>query len=503
MKVTRIKNTKTGRTGWLFRFTSPITHRPTDKRVYASEFPVADKLFRQHMDELELEAVNLPSAARLKMPYDDLVSRFLNEAPITSEKRKEQLRCVLERNELRLGCARDLNDVNGLTVACKRLLEAKARNASYLLKLQAMLRQLSRWGFEAGILQTHPLSRWRKLPFKHSPWKRRAYTAQEVQQVLVAMADLDSSFGRKYPLEIVLRTLVTSGNRPGVMLRATVADLEDDRVKLPPGDGRKHNGAATLPPELIQELRVYTRKRGIGERLFLTADGNPVDLDNLCKRDFRLAAILAFVRQAWPQNDPTTEHAEPLEVAAAILSGCAHKFDGRAPTDPAKLERRAQKKAAIDGLAALLGPLVKSRLKGRDLYAFIRKTHITLARVAGVNRDAVAVQVGHAGDGVEEKFYLDERLTNPALSSKTVYELIAPARADTQTNVIRLAVGAENLEPHEVQSEVSGKKARNCNVRRRAESVASRVGIPASEWSHLWDLNPGPALYESAALPLS
>ena len=287
------------------------------------------------------------------------------------------------------------------------------------------------------------------------------------------------------------------------MLRATVANLENDRIKLPPGDGKKLNGTATLPPELVQELRIYTRKRNTNDPLFVSADGEAIDPENLCKRDFRLAVTLAFVRQVWPNSDPVAQKADPLEVATAIHLGREHKFDGRVPTDPDKLSDRARRKDAIDALAEMLGPVVKAKLTGRDLYAFIRKTHISLARATGVNRDAVAVQVGHVGEGVEEKFYLDEKLFNPAESSNAVYNLITFRQSSQQSNVIRLAAGAENSILHEVQSEVSGETSKKTVIGRSASAVASRTITQPSNWSHLWDSNPGPALYESAALPLS
>ncbi|HLX62321.1 MAG TPA: hypothetical protein VKX17_13665 [Planctomycetota bacterium] len=84
--------------------------------------------------------------------------------------------------------------------------------------------------------------------------------------------------------------------------------------------------------------------------------------------------------------------------------------------------------AAVAELAAQLRPTIETRLAGRDLYAFTRKTHITLARTFGVNPDAVALQVGHVGGSVEEKFYLDESFIDPRQSSQAVYDLIQGRR---------------------------------------------------------------------------
>ena len=445
MKISKIKSKK-GFRGWKYRFTSPVTHRPTERRFYVTEPAVAQEMFKKLWNSLQREAAGLCGDDAWKLPYADLVSQFLKEAPITSPKRKADLRRELERNPLGIETAQDFNDPGRLTSKCVRILEAKTCTAAFLKgHVQRPLKQLSRWCFDAGILPTNPLARWRKLPFKHEARKRRAYAAGEVQSILAACRELDANFGRKYPLEIVLRTLVTCGNRPGVMLRARIADLEADRLRLPPGDGRKRNGVGTLPPELVQELRVYTRNRSVDAPLFVSADGAAVDGANLCKRDFRLAVTLAVVKGAWPNGDPAAQYADPLEVAAVIAHGTPHKFDGGKPTDPAKIDLRAKKQAAIDGLVVKLAPLVKSKLDGRDLYAFTRKTHITLARANGVHPDAVNAQTGHSDGSLEEKFYLDGDQLNPAASSRMVYGLICPARAEEASNILRMAAGAEGM----------------------------------------------------------
>lgn len=103
----------------------------------------------------------------------------------------------------------------------------------------------------------------------------------------------------------------------------------------------------------------------------------------------------------------------------------------------------------VDGLANDLRPLVQAKLAGRDLYAFTRKTHVTLARSHGVHPDAVNAQVGHSDGSVEEKYFLDDSQWNPSASSRMVYSLVCPFRkAEGEGKVLRLAAGAEswNLE---------------------------------------------------------
>lgn len=77
---------------------------------------------------------------------------------------------------------------------------------------------------------------------------------------------------------------------------------------------------------------------------------------------------------------------------------------------------------------------MKANLEGRDLYAFTRHTHETLARaVAMVHPDNVDAQIGHAGAGVGEKFYLDRDYLVPAESSHAVYSLIVAMPGKTST----------------------------------------------------------------------
>src|ERR1043166_3556741 len=118
MNATKIFNKKTQRAGWLYRFTDPVTGRRTDKRVYASEKPLADKLFRKYLDLLEA------GGEGWKTTYADLVSRFLREFAFGSERRKTLVTGKLERNDLDLHVAKELDDPADLTLRCKRLIEA-------------------------------------------------------------------------------------------------------------------------------------------------------------------------------------------------------------------------------------------------------------------------------------------------------------------------------------------------------------------------------------------
>lgn len=203
---------------------------------------------------------------------------------------------------------------------------------------------------------------------------------------------------------------------------------------------------------------------------------------NFTKRVFRLAASLAFVRMHWPHGAPETAYAEPVEVASVIHRDTPFKQDGRKPSRPAKVEALAHKKAAIDALAEQLRATVKANLEGRDLYAFTRHTHETLARaVAKVHPDNVNAQIGHSGGGMGEKFYLDRAYLDPSESSQAVYNLIQThdlhLNPDTRKSVISMAAVAENTLGHEVQCEVVDQKGQSRQARRSHKSLRSNGAI--------------------------
>ncbi len=475
MKATKVKSKKRGRTGWKYRFRIPGSGRITEKTFFVSDHRAADKRMADHLKRLEGGL----STKGWKTGYLELVSKFLKESPITSALRRHKLKVILERNELKLDTAAQLNDVGALTEKCCALHRNGKRSGAYLVNdLQPMLKQMASWGHEVGLLPENPLTRWSKLRIEFERSKRRSYSVEEVKAILEASHHLDEAFNRAFPATLVLKTLVVCGNRPGVVFGASIVDLQKDRLSLPPGRGKKRNGRATLPPSLVAELRSYAKRRKANEPLLLSPLGARIDSINFLKV-YRQAATLAFVGMEWPKEDPATMYATPLEVALRIQSGRPFKHDGAPAKDPIKLGRRERQRAAIESLAATLGPIIAARLENRDLYAFTRKTHITLARgVAGIHPDAVNVQTGHSGNTVEEEFYLDESLVNPALSSQAVYDLVAAPKAnimDGQDAFQKLAAGAENFGTCEAVGEVIEEKRRN-GRRGQSKGVAASAG---------------------------
>ena len=500
MEFEKVYSRKRKRYALLCRFRSPLTGRPTERRYWVTDQRLARKMHQEHTNRLEAQRAGVP-VADWGIPYEELVAKFLAQAPISSPERRALLRRVLELNELGLVVAADLNDAGRLSARCMRSMEG-GRSPAYVVKtLQGALKQLSRWAFHVGVLPTDPLVRWDKLP-GYVEGRNEAYRAEEVRAILAAAKEWDGFLGRRHSTELVLRVLVAAGNRPGAVLAAKVGDLRDDRVKLPPGRGKKLNGACTLPSELVAELRLRARGRGTGEPLLLSSEGNSlcavvhakgrgawrkVDLSNVAKRAFQPAAVLASVREAWPHADPNARECEPIEVASAILRGHARGFDGAPPKDPVQVEARRRKLEVIEALAAKLKPYVDAKLKGRPFYAFCRHTHETLASGAGVHPHAIDAQIGHKGRGSGEAHYLTVAHLNPAESSRAVYDAImrcgdGPGTGkDAEAKVVRLAAGAENQGWPEAIGEASGGKTGRhgkAQAKPRVQAVANEgVGV--------------------------
>lgn len=160
--------------------------------------------------------------------------------------------------------------------------------------------------------------------------------------------------------------------------------------------GLKRTGACRLPVPLVAELKFQAGGRSPSDYLLLSPWGARLDVLNLAHRVFLPAATLAFVKLNWPHGAPEARLASPYEVASSLWLKEGFKFDGVPPRDPEKVKARAAKLAAIAELRRQLQPIVTSKLKNRPQYAFIRKTHKTLAAKAGVPKEARDIQQGHA-----------------------------------------------------------------------------------------------------------
>lgn len=423
MSFRRVTSRKDGRSGWRFRVMDPLTGIRIRKTIWIGSKREADQALKNWKNAREAERLGLPRASGWQMHYEELVSRFLAEAPISSSRRRENLQRTLGRNYLGLQVGADLAHVGKLTARCMKLIQdGVVKDHFAVFSLQAPLKQMTRQLASTGLLPYDPLSTWKRLPWRGHQKHRRAFLPDEARAVLAAATELDGLLSRPLPSEIIYRTFLLTGNRPGAILQAKVGDLLDDRIQLPHGTGKKRNGAATLPGPFIGELKAYLVKRGnpdAGEDLFASYRDSKLFRQNLGP-DFKRCMILAFVRMNWPQDDPEAERTSPIEVGHLLYTGRKRGFDGPPPKDKKKIEAREAQTRATIRIAGKLQQGLERWLIGRDMYC-LRVTHISWARRL-VSPDSVRVQVGHAGRDVEERHYLD--LVNPHEASQAVYDVL-------------------------------------------------------------------------------
>lgn len=423
MSVKRITNKKDGRSGWLYRAVDPLTGNRVRKRVWISEKREADRALKKWQDRREAERMGLPTAVGWQLPYDELVARFVAEAPITSLRRRELLKSILLKNHLRIRAGADLAHLGTLTSRCLNLVTQGEFSEHYaVFSVQKTLKQLSRWAASVSLLPYDPLGAWRRLPWSGQQRHRRAFQPEELRAVLAAAEEYDQLLNRTLPSGIIYKALLLTGNRPGAVLNATVGDLQEGRIILPRGTKQKRNGMATVPEAFVAELKAYLTKRGeleVDAPLFASYQGSKGDRANL-RHDFKKAMVLAFVQMHWPAAEPTAREVDPVNVAHAIYTGRLRGFDGPRPKDPEKLKARARKIRDVEALVKHLKPRVERQIEGLDMYC-LRKTHISWARRL-VSPDSVRIQVGHAARDVEERHYLD--LVDPSESSQAVWDIL-------------------------------------------------------------------------------
>ena len=447
--------TREGLPGWRFRYTCPLTN--ARKKIV---HPFADKLEAiaahvKFVQGLHKVRVGLPDETGWQMTYDDLVARFLKEAPVSTEKQRKRIKSVLTENALGIQIGRELANRGKLHAKLVRYAQTleqdpqperrradgkraggKQRTAHYAAHyVQKYLKQLSRWAADNQLFPYDPLAGWRRMRVEQK-FVRRSFEPDELQQILQAANDLDTLCAHSHDSAIVFGTLFLSGNRPTAVLCAKVRDFVKSRaqIHLPAGNGKKRNGAAMLPRRFAEEvLERYVSGRAHAAPLLLSHEGLPIDRHNL-RKWFRRCCVLAFVRMAWPRPEDAGLYWQPspavmqlqMDVATRIYFGKPRGFDGRKPTTPAKQQAREQLLECVEKITEQLRPEVERRLEHTDMYA-LRKTFVSWARRLsgrlGYSIDSVNVQVGHAPKSVEERHYLD--LVDPAAAAEAVWRVLA------------------------------------------------------------------------------
>jgi integrase len=424
MTPKRVRSKRTGATGWQFRPTDPATDRRTKVTFWIGERREAERAFQPWRDGREKLKLGLPDEAAWEMEYATLVNRFIEEAPISSKRRRSRLKSSLLNCGLGLRRARDLCNRQQLSAVCTAM--ARAGRDQYVRKdLQAPLKQMTRWAAQNGILPLNPLADWPLVKRTSEVVHRRALRPDEARAILRAADVLHTTKRRKHSMSLVYRVLLVTGNRPGALGAANVADFDGERINLKPGAGNKHNGAALLVPDVAEELREYVddRKAKVGDPLLVSPRGKRLQKDNN-NTDFVEAACLGLTTIEWPDN---VEDVEPIEVSHVLFTGRMRGYDGPAPTNPKKIELRRVHQQRIAELAEQIGPVVRKKMERVSVYS-LKATHITWARRL-VSPDSVRVQVGHAGRDVEERHYLDVDLVNPKDSAQAVWDVLTGARS--------------------------------------------------------------------------
>ena len=449
MRLTRVVSKKTGRVGYRGRYVDPVTKRRCKHTEWFADKPKAEAAWKLFLDNLNARKLGLPDNSGWQSSYKEIVKRFLAEAPISTDDRREMLRHYLELNPLHMNAGSDFTAKGRLTAAAMKI--AQQRGGAFVRRyVQAPLKQVSAWAASIGIFPYDPLHSWKQLPLTKAPRRTESFSPDEIRAILLAADDMDALCNRAFPVSLIFKTALITGNRPGALFAAQAKDLRSDRIQLSPGCGKKRNGRCMIPPLFAAELARYIAARNAlpTDPLLVSPEGRPVDRWRI--RDmFRRAAILAYVRMAWPQADPDAGRASPMDVALAIYAGRVSGFDGAPPKDTEKLAARDAKRKSIEALVERLKPRVDAALENRPMYA-LRHTHITWARAAGVNTDSIKSQVGHSGGGIEEIHYLDARIVDAGASSLAVWNILTGAKELARgkaLQVLPLAAGAEQMAP--------------------------------------------------------
>ena len=445
-KLRRVVSKKTGLIGYRGRFS--IGGQRFQHTVWDAD---RDRAAAEFIKYVRDRKQGLPTD-NWTIPYTDLVSRFIVEAPLSSETRRKELKRVLTLNPLGVCLGSDLARPGALSAMCRELIEKKKCSDEYVRKsIQQPLKQVASWAAGDGrVFPYDPLASWKLMVRTSNVKKKGVFTPVEMRAILKAAQDLDGKFIRSNSTAIIFATLLTTGNRPTAVCGVAVGNFDGKRIGLPPGVGNKLNGIAAVPDGLAADIYRSLAMRGRpakAERLFMASRGGAIDRRNI-QNDFKLSAALAFVRQLWPNNEPT---ADQFDVALGVQRGTLPKIDGKPPTTVETKARRADHIAANERVFRKLREPVEALLKGRPLYS-LRKTHITWAKLCGVPKECRDLQVGHVNGGIEEKHYIDREAMEPKElaqareSAQAVWDVLTGARRIEEIEErqsLALAAGAE------------------------------------------------------------
>ncbi len=381
MKAERVKSKKTGRTGWRYRFMDPYTGRRIKRHFWYSEEMLAQKALHEFLEDRQKLADNLPVSNGRRMPYLALVTKFLDEAPISSKERRDDLKRMLERNPLKLKLSAELFDRGRLTSACRKLNEGGDMRCGFR-SVQAPLKQLTAWATSAQLFTHDPLRDWKRLPWSKRGKGARALGVDDLRLILEALAELDEVFRRKNGSLVPVLALLVTGNRSGAVFGSRIADLKEDRISLPEGNGKKRNGSATMPAAFIQIIRKHLEMRGAEKDdapLFVSYRGGAIDRVNLLQ-DFKRAVFLAAVRcnSVWLKAE--FAEVEPVAVAHRLFTGQLRGHDGAPPRSAVKQKARDKQNQLVNVVAVEIESKRFARWCRQKTLKSFRKTGISVGR---------------------------------------------------------------------------------------------------------------------------
>jgi len=222
------------------------------------------------------------------------------------------------------------------------------------------------------------------------------------------------------------------------------------------------------------------------------------ELASLTKKSFNLEAKPAFVEaDAGSTKNAQTAQLPLKEATAALLR---QHIDEMKSTD--KVFKMPPKWDVIHMMKADLTDAgityVDEEKRHADFHA-LRHTFCSNLAASGVHPKVAQELARHSDINLTLSYY-----THTVLEQR--HEAIAKLPTIIGTN-INDAGDNQALRKHRDETPAGEKRAYRPAYRNEADSGVSQKDsdgrFSQEEWSHLWDLNPGPMLYESIALPLS
>lgn len=492
MEPVRLK-LRSGKMAWQYRYRNPISGKRTHIAIPIANRREADKAFDLHIESLNKKSLNLPDDSGWRMTYTELITRFIVGHAFPTSDRREKMKAVLERNELRIDQCSDFNNKAMLTQRALELSKKKVKgqlafSAHYLRKsIQSFLKQVTKWAHGEGLLPQDPLLSWRSLPLEIEKPTIRAFTAEELCDVIEAAEEQDALLERENASALVIETLLVTGNRPSAIFNATAEDLRDGRIHLPPGSGRKFNGMAALVPELQARLKLQLDVRGAEKKhaLLASPDGAAIDRTNFA-RFFERCILFAAVKRLWSKHG--SPQVEPLEVAYRLHHGRCQGLGGNPALVPAaKREAKDLRDQVVERIAKDMRAVVDYEVQ--DLYLYrLRHTHQSWAEAANVTSASIDAQIGHVPASTGGRIYRDPRLVDPSKSAEAVWEALQKVRRarSEAKETVRKAVGAE-LQPVDLNVDLGGNQKwrtrGDSNLRPQPSQGNMQSGTDGAPWT--------------------